>query len=193
MPPPLWRNAKSIVEEAYAGDVIGLYDTGNFKIGDTVSEGKSFYFRGIPEFSPEIFKELVNRDPMKSKQLDKGIRQLTEEGVAQLFIKQPGNIKIVGTVGELQFDVIKYRLKNEYGAECSFKPLNYHMACWITSNDQKALDTFVKRKAGYIVYDKSENPVFLALSQWLLQNERDNNPDIVFHTTSEFKTEVGVS
>jgi peptide subunit release factor RF-3 len=105
-------SAKSTIDEAYAGDVIGLYDTGNFKIGDTLTEGEDMVFKGIPSFSPEIFKELVNKDPMKSKQLDKGIRQLTEEGVAQLFIQEPGNRKIVGTVGELQFEVIRYRLEH---------------------------------------------------------------------------------
>ena len=89
---------------------MGLYDTGNFKIGDTLTEGEDLQFRGIPSFSPEIFKELVNKDPMKSKQLEKGIQQLTDEGVAQLFIREAGNRKIVGTVGELQFEVIQYRL-----------------------------------------------------------------------------------
>ena len=92
---------KSVVEQAWPGDVVGLYDTGNFKIGDTLTEGEDLQFRGIPSFSPEIFKELVNKDPMKSKQLEKGIQQLTDEGVAQLFIREAGNRKIVGTVGEL--------------------------------------------------------------------------------------------
>ena len=109
---------KSLVEEAWPGDVVGLYDTGNFKIGDTLTEGENLQFRGIPSFSPEIFKELVNNDPMKSKQLEKGIKQLTDEGVAQLFIRDAGKRKIVGTVGELQFEVIQYRLEHEYGAKC---------------------------------------------------------------------------
>ena len=103
---------KSVIEHAYPGDVIGLYDTGNFKIGDTLTEGEKIMFKGIPSFSPEIFQELENLDPMKSKQLDKGVRQLIDEGVAQLFIQQPGNRKIVGTVGQLQFEVINYRLIN---------------------------------------------------------------------------------
>ena len=121
-PATFLASSKSVVEEAYPGDVVGLYDTGNFKIGDTLTEGEELMFKGIPSFSPEIFKELVNKDPMKSKQLDKGIRQLTEEGVAQLFYTPIGSRKIVGTVGELQFEVIKYRLENEYGAKCEFHP-----------------------------------------------------------------------
>ena len=110
----------SLIKKSY--DVIGLYDTGSFKIGDTLNEGEKFMYKGIPSFSPEIFQELENLDPLKSKQLEKGIRQLMDEGVAQLFIQQPGNRKIVGTVGQLQFEVIAYRLEHEYGANCRFVP-----------------------------------------------------------------------
>ena len=179
---------KSIIEEAYPGDVIGLYDTGNFKIGDTLTEGEELQFRGIPSFSPEIFKELVNEDPMKSKQLDKGIKQLTDEGVAQLFTRKFGNTKMVGTVGELQFDVIKYRLKNEYGASCSFHHASFHKACWITSDNKKQLDDFIDFKANFIYLDKDNNPVFLAQTAWVLEVAERDYPDIKFHTTSEFKT-----
>ena len=133
---------KSLIEEAFPGDVIGLYDTGNFKIGDTLTEGEEFSFQGIPSFSPEIFKEVVNADPMKSKQLEKGIKQLTEEGVAQLFTARMGNKKYIGTVGELQFEVIKYRLEHEYGAKCDFHSMNFYKACWITSTDKKVLEEF---------------------------------------------------
>ena len=104
---------KSVIDEAFPGDVVGLYDSGNFKIGDTLTEGEKMMYQGIPSFSPEIFQELENLDPLKSKQLDKGVRQLIDEGVAQLFIQQPGNRKIVGTVGQLQFEVINYRLIHE--------------------------------------------------------------------------------
>jgi len=180
---------KSVIDEAYPGDVIGLYDTGNFKIGDTLTEGGSFIFKGIPSFSPEIFKELQNDDPMKSKQLEKGIQQLTDEGVAQLFIKQPGNRKIVGTVGELQFEVIQYRLQHEYGAKCSFIAKRYHKACWMTTTDDAQLNDFLKRKANYVAEDKDGNPVFLAESPWLLSSAEEDFPKITFHKTSEFKLE----
>ena len=182
--------AKTIVDEAWPGDVIGLFDTGNFKIGDTLTDGAKFNFRGIPAFSPELFRELVNQDPMKSKQLDKGIRQLTDEGVAQLFTQQPGNKKIVGCVGDLQFEVIAYRLEHEYGAKCAFQQIQAYKACWMTSTDPEELDRFIRVKAQQIVQDKDDNPVFMAPSAYMLDLERRNNPSITFHTTSEFKTEV---
>lgn len=147
--------------------MVGLFDTGNFKIGDTLSEGEDLHFKGIPSFSPEIFKELENKDPLKSKQLEKGIRQLTEEGVAQLFIQQPGSRKIVGTVGDLQFEVIQFRITNEYGAKCSFSPLNFHKALWVTSKNKAALDDFLQRKAQVIAYDIQERPVFLPIRSGL--------------------------
>jgi peptide chain release factor 3 len=178
---------KSVIDEAFPGDVIGLYDTGNFKIGDTLTEGTSFSYKGIPSFSPEIFMELENKDPMKSKQLDKGIQQLTDEGVAQLFIQQPGNRKIVGTVGQLQFEVIKYRLEHEYGAKCDFVPKRYHKACWMTTDNKAQLDQFIKAKGTYIAKDKDDNHVFLAETPFLLQMAQQDYPDITFHFTSDFK------
>lgn len=181
---------KSVIEEAFPGDVIGLYDTGNFKIGDTLTEGEKMEFQGIPSFSPEIFKELVNRDPMKSKQLEKGIQQLTDEGVAQLFIQQPGNRKIVGTVGELQFEVIQYRLEHEYGASAAFEQKNLHKACWMTTDNEDKLNEFIRRKAQNIAKDKDDNYVFLAQTKFLLQSAEADYPEITFHTTSEFKTKA---
>lgn len=178
---------KSLIEEAFPGDVIGLYDTGNFKIGDTLTEGENFTFKGIPSFSPEIFKEVVNDDPMKSKQLEKGIHQLTEEGVAQLFTARMGNKKYIGTVGELQFEVIQYRLKHEYNASVSFHPLNFYKACWFTSENKQMMDEFIRLKSNYIVNDKDDNLVFLAQTHGILQITKDNYPDIDFHFTSEFR------
>lgn len=183
-------DAKAVVEEGFPGDVIGLYDTGTFKIGDTLTEGEDFQYQGIPSFSPELFKELVNLDPMKSKQLEKGIQQLTDEGVAQLFTLALGNRKIVGTVGELQFEVIQYRLEHEYGAKCRWVPMNTSRACWITADDKDKLAEFIRLKGNQIGYDKDQNPVFLAESDWMLRMNEDNNPAITFHKTSEFKTEM---
>lgn len=187
-PVTFMASAKTTIDEAYAGDVIGLYDTGNFKIGDTLTEGEEMMFQGIPSFSPEIFKELVNKDPMKSKQLDKGIRQLTEEGVAQLFIQEPGNRKIVGTVGELQFEVIRYRLEHEYGAKCEFEAKSYYKACWITTESEEKLMEFKRIKGQNMVKDKDDNDVYLAPSSFMLDMERKNYPELEFHFTSEFKT-----
>lgn len=176
---------KDIIEDAYPGDVVGLFDTGNFKIGDTLTEGEDFYFIGIPSFSPEIFKELVNKDPMKTKQLEKGISQLTDEGVAQLFTQFGGNKKIIGCVGDLQFEVIQYRLLHEYGAACEFRTLPFYKACWLTSNDTKKLEDFLRFKQQNSAEDKDSNPVYLAQSEWFLNTEIQNNPDIQFHFTSE--------
>jgi peptide chain release factor 3 len=180
---------KDIIEEAYPGDVVGLFDTGTFKIGDTLTQGEVMQFTGIPTFSPEIFKELVNKDPMKTKQLEKGISQLTDEGVAQLFTQHGGNRKVIGCVGELQFEVIQYRLLQEYGASCAFMPLQFYKACWITG-DKKKIEEFARFKQSNIMTDKDGNLVYLAQSEWFLNTERQNNPDIEFHFTSEFKTAV---
>ncbi|MBI1344175.1 MAG: peptide chain release factor 3 [Terrimonas sp.] len=181
---------KSIVEDAYPGDVVGLFDTGNFKIGDTLTEGEDFFFTGIPTFSPEIFKEVVNKDPMKTKQLEKGLLQLTDEGVAQLFTQFGGNKKIIGCVGELQFEVIQYRLLHEYNASAEFRALPYYKACWITSKDPKKLEEFTRFKTNNIAEDKDGHLVYLAQSEWFLQTERTNNPDIEFHFSSEVHKEM---
>lgn len=187
-PATFMAQEKNIIEEAYPGDVIGLYDTGNFKIGDTLTEGEEFMFKGVPSFSPEIFKEVVNADPLKSKQLEKGVRQLTEEGVAQLFIQHNGNRKIIGTVGELQFEVIQYRLQHEYGASCNFLPMNVHKACWITYDDQEEFDKFAKYREHQLATDKEGNYVFLAESSWILNTMIQDFPKLNFHFNSEFKT-----
>lgn len=177
---------KNVVDDAFPGDVVGLFDTGNFKIGDTLTEGENLEYVGIPSFSPEIFKELINNDPMKTKQMEKGIRQLTDEGVAQLFTQHGGNRKIIGCVGDLQFEVIQYRLLQEYGAACSFKTLPYYKACWIKGDEQK-VDHFVRFKQANVVHDKEGHLVYLAESEWYLNTERNNNPDITFYITSDFK------
>ncbi|MBK7678131.1 MAG: peptide chain release factor 3 [Chitinophagaceae bacterium] len=176
---------KSVIEDAYAGDVVGLFDTGNLKIGDTLTEGENFFFTGIPSFSPEIFKEVVNKDPMKTKQLEKGLMQLTDEGVAQLFTQFGGTKKSVGCVGELQFEVIQYRLLHEYGASVVFNSLPFYKACWLTSKDPKKLVEFLRFKQANAAEDKDGNPVYLAQSEWFLNTEMTNNPDITFHFTSE--------
>jgi peptide chain release factor 3 len=175
---------KDVIEEAFPGDVIGLFDTGNFKIGDTLTEQDDFYFTGIPSFSPEIFKEVVNKDPMKTKQLEKGLLQLTDEGVAQLFTQFGGNKKIIGCVGELQFEVIQYRLLHEYGASVAFNQLPFYKACWIASKDSKKLEEFTRFKQN-IAEDKDGHLVYLAQSEWFLNTERTNNPEIEFYFTSE--------
>ena len=188
-PTSFMAERKTVVDEAYPGDVVGLYDSGNFKIGDTVTEGEVLHFKGIPSFSPEQFRYVNNADPLKYKQLDKGLTQLMDEGVAQLFVKEDNNRKIIGTVGALQFDVIQYRLEHEYGAKCSYEPLNLHKACWVSCKDSKALEEFRRRRAKDLARDKHGQLVYLAESAWSLKMVQENHPEVQFHFTSEFVEE----
>jgi peptide chain release factor 3 len=185
-PTSFMANEKSVIEEAWPGDVVGLYDNGNFKIGDTLTEGEALMFKGIPRFSPEIFKQLVNRNPFKAKQMEKGIRQLTDEGVAQLLVREQGNEKIIGAVGELQFEVIQFRLLHEYGADCSFDKMNVYKAFWFTSENKQQFDRFLQLQGRSIAFDKDEQAVFLAEGPWSLNAAQDMFPDIDFHVISEF-------
>jgi peptide chain release factor 3 len=178
---------RETVDEAWPGDIVGIFDTGNLKIGDTLTEGEKILYTGIPSFSPEIFKEVVNMDAMKTKQLEKGLLQLMEEGVAQLFTYELGKKKVVGVVGALQFEVIQFRLKNEYNATAQFVPQNIYKACWISSHDPKKLGEFIDSKQRHIARDKDDKLVFMAESRAWLQMVQDNFPDIQFHFTSEFK------
>ncbi|MBN2486709.1 MAG: peptide chain release factor 3 [Bacteroidales bacterium] len=184
-PAAFLASSRSTIDEAFPGDVIGLYDTGNLKIGDTLTEGEVLHIKGVPNFSPEILKEVINLDPQKTKQLEKGVRQLTDEGLAQLFVQQPGNKKIIGTVGELQYDVIKFRLEHEYGAKCNFQPLPFVKACWLTSDSKEALNEIVNRKSSVVAFDKENTPVFLAESDWVVKIAKETFPQVKFHTSSE--------
>lgn len=177
---------RETVEEAWPGDIIGIYDTGNLKIGDTLTTGEKLEYTGIPSFSPEIFKEVINKDAMKTKQLEKGLLQLMEEGVAQMFTYKLGKRKAVGTVGVLQFEVIQFRLKQEYNATVEFISQNIYKACWISSKDPKKLAEFVENKQRHIAEDKDGKLVFMAESKAWLQMVQDNFPEIEFHFTSEF-------
>lgn len=185
-PTAFMAQKKSVVDEAFPGDIVGIPDTGNFKIGDTLTGGELLHFKGLPSFSPEMFKYIENADPMKSKQLDKGINQLMDEGVAQIFTNQFNGRKIIGTVGQLQFEVIQYRLLHEYGAQCRWEPISLYKACWIDSDDPEALEAFKKRKHQFMAKDKEGRDVFLADSNYVLQMAQTDFPKIRFHFSSEF-------
>ncbi|HBL77955.1 MAG: peptide chain release factor 3 [Bacteroidetes bacterium GWF2_42_66] len=185
-PTAFMASQKEIVDEAFPGDIIGVPDTGNFIIGDTLTEGEDIHFKGLPSFSPELFRYMENADPMKTKQLNKGIDQLMDEGVAQLFTSQFNGRKIIGTVGQLQFEVIQYRLEHEYTAKCRFEVLSMYKACWIECDDPKKLDEFKKRKHQKMAKDKRGRDVFMADSSFILQMAQDEFKDIRFHFTSEF-------
>ena len=184
-PTAFMASKKEVVDEAYPGDIVGLYDSGNFKIGDTLTEGEILHFKGIPSFSPEQFRYVNNTDPLKTKQLNKGLDQLMDEGVAQMFTKIENNRKIVGTVGALQFDVIQYRLLNEYGASCEYEPVNLSKACWVSCEDDKVLDAFKTRRRRDLALDTDGKLVYLAESAWSLKTVQENHPEIDFRFTSE--------
>lgn len=185
-PTAFMAQKKNIVDEAFPGDIVGIPDTGNFKIGDTLTEGENLHYKGLPSFSPEMFKYIENTDPMKAKQLEKGIQQLMDEGVAQLFVNQFNGRKIIGTVGQLQFEVIQYRLLHEYGATVRWEPISLYKACWIESDDPEALAAFKKRKHQFMAVDRDGRDVFLADSNYVLQMAQSDFPKIRFHFTSEF-------
>ena len=187
-PNAFFADKKEIVDVSYPGDIVGLHDTGNFKIGDTLTSGEVVHFKGIPSFSPEHFRYINNADPMKAKQLNKGIDQLMDEGVAQLFTLELNGRKVVGTVGALQFDVIKYRLEHEYGASCTYENLNVHKACWVDIKDGGDADFagFKQTKSKFLARDKQGQLVFLADSAFTLQMTESKYPGIAFHATSEF-------
>ena len=185
-PTQFMAQRKSTINEAYPGDIVGLPDNGIFKIGDTLTEGEALHFRGLPSFSPELFKYIENEDPMKSKQFSKGIEQLMNEGVAQLFVNQFNNRRIVGTVGQLQFEVIQYRLENEYNAKCRWEPVHLYKACWIESDDPAEYENFKKRKYQYMAKDLEGRDVFLADSSYVLSMAQQDFKHIKFHFTSEF-------
>ena len=174
---------KSTVEEAYPGDIVGLPDNGIFKIGDTLTEGELLHFRGLPSFSPLLFKYIENDDPMKSKQFQKGLEQLMDEGVAQLFVNQFNGRRIVGAVGQLQFE---YRLENEYNAKCRWEPVHLYKACWIEADSETELENFKKRKYQYMAKDTEGRDVFLADSGYVLSMAQQDFKNIRFHFTSEF-------
>lgn len=185
-PTQFMAQRKSTIEEAYPGDIVGLPDNNIFKIGDTLTEGEMIHFKGLPSFSPEMFKYIENDDPMKSKQLNKGIEQLMDEGVGQLFINQFNQRKVIGTVGQLQFEVIQYRLENEYNAKCRWEPVHLYKACWIESDNEEELENFKRRKYQYMAKDREERDVFLADSQYVLSMAQQDFEHIKFHFTSEF-------
>lgn len=157
-PNAFFAEKKEIVDISYAGDIVGLHDTGNFKIGDTLTEGEVLNFKGIPSFSPEHFRYINNADPMKSKQLEKGIDQLMDEGVAQLFTLELNGRKVIGTVGALQYEVIQYRLEHEYGAKCSYENFPVYKACWVEEpanpKDPDTLIFYVSNKSFWLKTNK---------------------------------------
>jgi peptide chain release factor 3 len=173
------------VEDAFAGDIIGLHNHGTIQIGDTFTQGENLQFTGIPNFAPELFRRVVLRDPLRLKALQKGLVELCEEGASQLFRPLKKNDLIVGAVGVLQFDVVAFRLKNEYNVECSFENVNVKTARWVTSDNAKKLEEFKQKVADQLALDSGGQLAYIATSNVNLDLTMERWPDIQFHATRE--------
>ncbi len=173
------------VEEAYAGDIIGLHNHGTIQIGDTFTEGEDLRFTGIPHFAPELFQRVVLNDPLKSKQLHKGLKQLAEEGATQVFFPLRNNDVILGAVGTLQFDVVAARLKGEYGVDCRYEPISVSTARWVEANSERELEAFERKAYDNLARDGAGHLTYLAPTRVNLQLAQERHPDIRFRETRE--------
>ena len=176
---------RSNVEEAYAGDIIGLHNNGSIQIGDTFTAGENFKFKGIPNFAPEMFRRIRLRDPLKAKQLQKGLIQLSEEGAVQVFRPLSNNDMIVGAVGVLQFEVVVHRLKNEYNVDAIYEPISVATARWVTCSDERKLAEFQKKAFDHVALDGGDNLTYIAPTMVNLNLMHERYPDIEFHKTRE--------
>ncbi len=172
-------------EEAWAGDILGLHNHGTINIGDTFTEGEELTFTGIPNFAPELFRRAVLGDPLRAKALHKGLDQLCEEGATQLFRPMRNNDVVLGAVGPLQFDVVAWRLKEEYGVDCRFEPVNVATARWIYCDDAKRLDEFRNKAAEHLAIDHADALVYIAPSRVNLELMRERWPEIRFMPTRD--------
>jgi peptide chain release factor 3 len=179
------------VETAWPGDIVGLHNHGTIVIGDTFTEGEVLQFTGIPNFAPELFRRAILRDPLKLKALHKGLEQLSEEGATQFFRPLTGNDLILGAVGALQFEVVAYRLQNEYNVDAVFENVNVHTARWVHADDDKKLAEFRRSVQNNLAEDAAGQLVYLAPSRVNLQLTEERWPDLRFVATRETLIFVG--
>ncbi len=172
-------------EEAFSGDILGFHNHGTIQIGDTFTEGEMLQYTGIPHFAPELFRRIRLKDPLKMKQLQKGLKQLAEEGSVQVFMPSKNNDLIVGAVGVLQFEVVAFRLQDEYKVDCIYEPVSVYSARWVYSKDRAKLDEFRKKAYENIAVDGGEYLTYLAPSRVNLALMVERWPDIQFHATRE--------
>ncbi|RRU25701.1 peptide chain release factor 3 [Stenotrophomonas sp. 278] len=184
---------REIAAEAWPGDVIGIHNHGTISIGDTFTEGEAVSFTGIPNFAPELFRRARLRDPLKLKQLQKGLAQLSEEGATQFFRPLMSNDLILGAVGVLQFDVAAYRLKDEYGVEAVFEPVSVTTARWVTCDNEKKLEEFREKNANNLGIDAAGHLVYLAPTRVNLQLAQERAPDVRFAATREAAHSISVA
>ncbi|HEX5362297.1 MAG TPA: peptide chain release factor 3 [Fluviicoccus sp.] len=180
-----FSSEREMLEEAYAGDIIGLHNHGTIQIGDTFTEGENLHFLGIPHFAPEMFRRVRLKDPLKSKQLQKGLKELSEEGATQVFMPFISNDLILGAVGVLQFDVVAFRLKEEYKVDCVYEPVNVATVRWIDCDDEKKLAEFKKKAHDQLSEDGGGYLTYLAPSRVNLQLMQERYPEIQFRPTRE--------
>ena len=176
---------RSAADDAYAGDIIGLHNHGTINIGDSFTEGEELVFTGVPNFAPELFRRAVLKDPLKAKALSKGLGQLCEEGATQLFRPLRNNDQILGAVGPLQFEVVAFRLQDEYAVQCAFEPIGVHTARWVYCDDERKLAEFRTKAYDHLAVDHSGALVYLAPSRVNLDLTVERWPDIVFRETRE--------
>jgi peptide chain release factor 3 len=180
---------RSQAEEAYAGDIVGLHNHGTINIGDSFSEGETLHFTGIPNFAPEIFRRAVLKDPLRMKALGKGLDQLCEEGATQLFRPLRNSDMILGAVGQLQFEVVAFRLQDEYNVQCVFDNISVYTARWVNAQDQRKLEEFRTKAYENLALDHGGALVYLAPTRVNLQLTQERWPDIRFHETREYLTQ----
>lgn len=173
------------VEEAFPGDIIGLHNHGSIQIGDTFTQGEELKFTGIPNFAPELFRRVRLKDPLKLKQLQKGLDQLSEEGATQVFRPLNNNDVIVGAVGVLQFEVVAARLKSEYSVDCTFEAVNVSVARWVECDDAKKFEEFKKKASDNLALDASQSYTYLAPTRVNLELNIERYPDVHFFATRE--------
>ena len=178
-------DSRKNVEEAYPGDIIGLHNHGTIQVGDTFTQGEKLKFGGIPYFAPELFRRVILKDPLRSKALQKGLVQLTEEGATQLFKPLKNNDLILGAVGVLQFDVTAHRLKAEYNVECVYDAIGISTVRWVTAENAAKLEEFKKRTFNNLAEDGGGYLVYLATSRVNLQLTEERWPEIQFNATRE--------
>ncbi|RMG35717.1 MAG: peptide chain release factor 3, partial [Gammaproteobacteria bacterium] len=178
-------DARKAVEEAFPGDIIGLHNHGTIQIGDTFTEGEELKYTGIPYFAPELFRRVVLKDPLKLKQLQKGVVQLCEEGATQVFRPLRNNEIILGAVGILQFEVAAYRLKTEYGVDAIVEPTQVQLARWVVCDDEKELKRFREKAHDNLALDGDDQLVYLAPTRVNLSLTEERWPQIRFLATRE--------
>jgi len=176
---------RSHTEEAWPGDIIGLHNHGTIQIGDSFSQGETLRFTGIPHFAPELFRLVRLKDPLKNKQLQKGLQQLSEEGATQLFMPLNNNYLILGAVGILQFDVVAHRLKHEYKVEALYESVSVYTARWVECDDVVELDRFKQKSSDNLAMDGGGNLTYLAPTRVNLDLTIERWPEIQFHATRE--------